>query len=77
MQSQRIKQTSKVPVFVDNAVERQQDEAEYQTIVLEMAVVDQNGIGFDEQQKQKDLRQLLLELVCKQIDGGEEADQVH
>ena len=77
MQSQRIKQTSKVPVFVDNAVERQQDEAEYQAIVLEMAVVDQNGIGFDEQQKQKDLRQLLLELVCEQIDGGEEADQVH
>lgn len=47
MQCYRIEKTSDVPISVYDAVERHKDEAKYETVVLEMAMVDEDGIWFE------------------------------
>jgi len=76
MKSYSIEQTGYVPISIDDAIKRHKNEAKYQTIVLEMAMIDKNEVWFDQHNQQKYLRDLLLELVCQQIDGREETDDV-
>lgn len=74
MQGYCIQKTSEIPIFIEDAVERQENKSQNQAVVLEMPVIDEDCIGFDQNNQQKDLRHFFLELKGKQIDGREDED---
>lgn len=76
MQGNGVQETCDVPIFIEDAVERHENKSQNQTVVLEMAVINEDSIGFDQYNQQKDLRHFFLELRGKKIDRREEKDEI-
>ena len=72
-----VEQAGEVEVPLKQAVESHENESQNETVVLEVAMVDEDGIRLDQQQQQKEILQFPLEERGNHVDSREEDQNIN